>query len=345
MKQWSFVEHVTKSLLEHRSGDPKPPTLWPSEASAVILKDGKEKVVGKCRRAIFFRYLLDNMAFYPRYQIWEYLARDIKLKAIPPDKYLLWIWKQGELYEEYLVEQAKISGIFISAQLPVYIQSHNVSGKKDLEVVNPTTGKIKIVEAKSVYSYGANTVLGMPGKNRTGGVPRDSNLMQIALYHWWHASSDASYEESVLTYGSRDTGRYGEYLVRTVEELETHIEYAWNTPFDGKWIRSPITIENILEQYHQVQLWLDSGVIPNRDFDILYSEEQLAECYENEELNRTERTQYEKVMGRRAEIRIAEETGGKAPRALKQIEKGHYMCSLCSYRNVCYNENNEPREL
>lgn len=347
--QWAFIEHVTDSLGRSRPGDPKPPTLWPSEASAIIEKNGKKKVVGKCRRATFFRFLLENYSFYDKYKIWKPLVEDIQCNALPVDRYLLWIWRQGELYEEFLIEQAKISGVFVSSQATVFIPEYNVSGKKDIEIVNPETHKLSIVESKSVYGHGGNAVLGTPSARRQGalGTPRDSNLMQLAIYHWWHASEDSAYEESRLVYGSRDTGRYGEYLVKTETNEEGTIEilYKPHAPKSGPWVTSAITINSILEEYKNIQLWIDSGIIPARDFDVLFDEEQLAEIYLAGEMTKTDREQYEKVIARREENVILERAGEKVKKELKQIEKGAFNCGYCNFKNVCYNSENQPRTL
>lgn len=347
--QWAFIEHVTDSLGKSRQGDPKAPTLWPSEASALVTIDGKTKVVGKCRRATFFRYLLENFKFFDKYHMWKPLIEDIQCNALATDKYLLWIWRQGELYEEFLVEQAKIAGVFMGGQIPVYIKDCNLSGKEDLTIINPISHKLSIVEAKSVYGHGANVVLGTPGARKKGdlGTPRDSNLMQIALYHWWHASEDTAFEESRLVYGARDTGRYAEYLVKTEtqEDGTINILYKCNAPNQGPWITSPITINAILREYHNQQLWLDGGIIPERDFDLIYSEDQLAALYAADELGKVDKEKYEKVIARKEENELRVLAGKKPKQELKQIEKGDWHCNYCQYRNICYDKENKPRAL
>lgn len=304
MANWAFVEHATNQLKRPRPGDPKHPTLWPSEASATYMKDGEEVVVGKCRRAIFFRYLTYSYEFYDKYKVWRPLVERLKSESKPVDKYMLWIWAAGEQAEEFLIDQSKKSGIYVAEQVPVYIKSHNISGKKDIEVYNPETGKLTIVEAKSVYGFGANTVLGSEASRRKGfmGEPRESNLMQIAIYHWWTASMDDAYEESRLVYIARDTGRYAEYLVRTVDEDGTyHIEYRPWHPYAGSWKRVPYTINDILKTYTDIQKWVDGGRIPGRDFDKEWSEERLTKAYEAGELGKTDKDKYEKLAKRAEE--------------------------------------------
>lgn len=301
---WSLIDHLTDGLAKDRPGDSKHPTLWPSQATGLItLDNGDKKVVGKCRRARFFGHMLHCYNFYPEYSFWSPLVQEIKSKKKPKDRYMLWIWAQGELYEDYIIEQAKKTGIFINGQIPVYIKEQNVSGKIDLEAINPKTGKLTITEVKSVYGYGGNFVLGTPSQRRSGqlGEPRESNLMQLALYHWHRASEDPAFEESRLLYGSRDTGRYGEYLVKT-EAIDEQIKilYKPNLPNATGWVDSKITINSILESYHQTTLSVVGGMIPDRDYDLTYSPEKIQNLYDQEELNKTDTKSYKKWLLREA---------------------------------------------
>ncbi len=148
MSDWAFIRHMTNYMTRGGMGDKKPPTLWPSEASAVITNQyGEEEVVGKCRRASFFRYLLDSYKMDPtQYQNFAALVTELKENQSPPDPYMIWIWRAGELYEEHCIGLAKASGVYVDAQTPIYIKDFNVSGKIDVIVINPETGKYSAVE-------------------------------------------------------------------------------------------------------------------------------------------------------------------------------------------------------
>ena len=331
---WTFIEHATDHLLKPRMGDQRHPTLWPSEATAIIKnKYDEDQVVGKCRRATYFRYLVHNYYFDDKYSFYSNLVEEIKTKELAPDRYMLWIWRAGELYEEYLIQLAKDSGVYINGQIPIYIKDFNISGKIDILGINPVTHKYTNIEAKSVYGFGGNQVLGTPGQRSKGnlGEPRDSNLMQIAIYDWWTASSDDAYEDSRLVYGSRDTGRYAEYLISTETNEENNIVeifYTGAAPNQTNKVKSPITINSILEQYQYIQTSLDSGNIPERDYDLKYSEEKLALMYERDEItNKTDKERYEK--------RIAWEKGERK-RETKPLIKGDWNCDRCKFKNICY---------
>lgn len=339
---WAFIQHATEYMSRPRLGDKKPPTLWPSEATAIITNQyGEQEVVGKCRRATFFRYLLDSYEFDRKFINYKPLVEELKGKSIPTDPYLQWIWRAGELYEEHLIGLAKASGVYIADQVPIYAPQWNLSGKIDLVVVNPDTGLFSAVEVKSVYGFNANFVLGTPTDRKKGqlGTPKDSNLMQIALYDWWYASEHSGFEESRLVYGARDTGRFAEYAIKTPydeEKSQYNITYEGLAPTDTSPTTSPITIDSILAQYKFVSDSLDNGKIPARDFDQQYSDEKIALLHSRGELSKADS---ERVAKRLEQIQQGKD------KLNKQIEKGDFQCNFCQFAKVCYNENGTSRNL
>ena len=152
---WSILEHILIALRRQRLGDPKEPTQWPSEGSAVYLNEyGEIEVAGACRRRTYFRLLLDTYAYNPKLIESVGLtgtAEHILAERTSANDHMRFIWAQGELYEQYIIDMAKNTGIFIGTQIPIYIPEFNVSGKLDLVAVNPETGLLHIVESKSVH--------------------------------------------------------------------------------------------------------------------------------------------------------------------------------------------------
>ena len=355
---WSFIEHLTGHLAKPRMGDSKQPTLWPSEASAIITNQwGEEEVVGKCRRATFFRFAMANYAYDENFKHLETLIDELKAKSIPIEPYVYWLWSAGELYEEYIINMSKTSGVFIGTQIPIYMKEYNMSGKLDVVAINPETCKNTIIEAKSVYGHNGDRVLGSAFERRTGsmGVPRESNLMQIALYDWHYAKPRDDFEDSILLYGSRDTGRFAEYKVRT-EKIGDDIKifYSGQAPVTTAEIESPITVNSILDDgYAYVTNHLMAGVIPPRDFDAVYSEEKIQLLYKRDQdlprkqqrLSKKDREQIEKIEARK-DIDADRVANGKAPlKPLKKVTKGDWNCGYCRFKNVCFNEDNTPRDI
>lgn len=327
---WSFIKHVTDHMARPSFGEQKAPTLWPSSATATV----ENKVLGKCRRQAYYRYAKDLYYFDPKYDHLKDLVKNIEDKEEETSPYMRWIWIQGELYEDYCVQMAKEAGVFVAGQTSVYIPKYNISGKIDVIVINPETAKYHIVEVKSIYGFNSNSVLGTEAQQKRGsmGEPRSSHLMQLGIYQWWYANPDDRFAEGLLVYGSRDTGRYGEFLVTVEKDEETglnHICYRSNKPVFGEKVVTPITIESILSNYKLIQDCVDSKTTPDKDFDIRYSEEKINSLYEADLLTKTEKTQYEKRKKQLEE--------GKS-RVVKAVEKGDWQCKYCQYKKICYEE-------
>lgn len=358
MSNWSLIDHLTNHLSRPRLGDDKHPTLWPSEASAVVTNQwGEEEVRGKCRRATFFRYAITNYEFNPDYSHLKTLVQELQTKELPVEPYLRWIWEAGKQHEEINMTLAKRSGVFIDEQVRIYIRGYNVSGLTDLIAINPQTFKNSIVEVKSVYGHNGNLVLGSPYERRMGqlGTPRDSNLMQIALYDWHFASPRDDFEHSRLIYGDRGTGRDAEYGVRT-EEIDgvTKIFYWGISPNKTQEVESPITIDSILvDGYKYVTDHLLAGIVPNRDYDLQYSEEKLQTLYERDQglpkkeqrLTKANREQLEKIAKRKEVNEKRRADGKKELKPLKPVEKGDWACGFCKFRDVCFNKDATPRDI
>jgi hypothetical protein len=337
---WSFINHVSQHLRKPRMGEQKAPTLWPSSATAIV----DDKVLGKCRRQAFFRFAKDKYEFDPKYEHLKPLVKLVKEHKLPVDPYLRWIWIQGELYEDYCINMAKESGIYIGSQINIYVPGYNISGKIDLIVVDPTTSIMHVVEVKSVYGFNANSVLGTESQQRRGqlGTPRESHLMQIGIYQWWYANSTDNFGPGFLTYGARDTGRYAEYLI-TVEKGDDNLDYIYyqgHTPINAEKVNSKITIQSILENYKLIQESIapngESAKIPSRDYSLKYTEERIEEMYQAGLLGKVDTTQHEK---RKKQI---EE--GKS-RVVKPVTKGDWQCRFCDYKELCFDKDQEPIEL
>jgi hypothetical protein len=345
------MEHLTNALNRPNVGSPKPPTLWPSEASALVTNSyGEKTIVGKCRRSTFFRYLISNYAWDDtEYKDYKDLVLFLKETELESDKYMRWIWSMGELYEEYIVSKAKDSGIYMYSQVPLYIKKYNVSGKIDLVVIDPETHRLSKTEVKSVYGHNSDSVIGSYGKKKnTFGTPRDSNLIQIALYDYQDIEADIPYGLSTLIYGARDTGRYAEYKVQTSTDDQGIIRIAYKQilPYESETTISPVTLNTVFEDgYKYVSDSLQNRNIPTRDYDLSYSEEKISILYSRQELNKADTERYEKRKAIDEENIQREAEGKKAKQQILPVEVGDWQCRLCSFRNVCYKKDTTPREI
>ena len=337
MTNWSFIKHVTDYMTRPKFGEQKAPTLWPSSATGTK----NNELVGKCRRQAFFRYASDHYLFSKDYASYEEFYNYISENKLPRSTYSEWIFRQGDLYEDHCINLSKEAGVFIATQVSVYVPKFNVSGKIDLIVINPETGKYHVVEVKSVYGFNANSVLGTEAQHKKGimGEPRDSHLMQLGIYQWWFGNNHEDFGPGMLVYGSRDTGRYGEFYV-TVEVDETdgleYIYYQPVVPVQGEKVNTGISIKSIMKNYFYTAQCLENKELPARDFDLLYSDEKITSLYEAGELSKMDTAQYEK--------RKKQVEEGKT-RLVKKVEKGDWQCRFCEYKDICYNNDASERTL
>ena len=95
-------------------------------------------------------------------------------------------------------------------------------------------------------------------------------------------------------------------------------------------------MQNIMSQYKMIANCVDSGEIPKRDYDAVYTDEKIDTLYSRGELSATDKKQYEKRKQQLDE--------GKS-RVVKKVEKGDWQCRYCNYRNLCYNKDNTPTDL
>lgn len=343
MSNWSLVESLTHHMIRPRLGDPSPPYLWPSEASATVVVNGQSQHIGKCRRAVFLRHASDRFRFNPgQYAGLAPIVHEAGAVRSKPDNYMIWIWKQGEIFEEIMVETVKSLGLFVQDQVQVFYPGVNVRGKIDLVAINPVSGLKTAVEFKSVYGYNANSVLGTPAAQRKGelGKPRDSNLMQIALYQNQY-KDNPDFESGRLIYGSRDTGRTAEYLIDV--DAQGRISYQGVYPVKTKPTVVPYIVPDILASYEEINKYIESGTLPARDFDLQYTQERVLGMFDRGELGKTDSAQIEKYRARLVENQERQAQGQKPLKVLVLPEKGDWECSYCNMKNFCYDQDGNPR--
>lgn len=377
MNSFSIMNHVTNWLMRPRLGDDKPPSFWPSNASAT---DKNGNVYGMCRRQQFFGYLRLVVKYSSKsdhkYDFWIPTVEEIEKDLVPTSKYFYWIWEQGKLFEDHMLDLAKESGIFIGTQIQVYIPKENVSGKIDLIAYNPLNDKNIIVEAKSVYGPGGEHVLGTTFERKNGimGEPKSNNLMQIALYDFHYA--DETFDNSQLVYGDRGSGKYLVYEVDVNKETGI-IRYRCIDPYISEWVIVQYTIFDILNTYTWQQENVDKNRIPDRDFALKYSEKRLwelvdesyfiVECdKEGEETDIKFKTIQEFldagkdkksrkfVVKQKDKFSISKDVAEKfvkyidrktnGGRQVKMPDSGDWNCRFCQFQNYCYKADGSPRK-
>ncbi len=352
MSKWTLGDHINAHLTQPRLGIARQPSLWPSDASAVLINEHNETYVeGSCRRHTFLRFTRDQFIYDNQVNDqYRPLVEELYALESDPDRYLRWIWIAGNLFEEFVISQAKESGVYKASQIQVVIPGWNVVGKLDLLVENPVTGGLIAEEVKSIYGYyPEKAVLGTNSDraHKKLGKPKTNNMMQAALYDWVLKNHIPKFEATRLFYGDRGTGKDAEFEITTYLDPDdglTHIKYKGVFPFETPAVKSDITIDNILTQYKYVSDHYTNGTLPPRDFDLEVSPEKIHLLYERGDLTDSQTESYEKILERQrvnAEL-IAE--GKKPKKELKPLSITNFMCARCDFRNFCYSStDNTPR--
>lgn len=375
MKTPSLLKKLNKHITKGRSGDPKPPSFYPSDASAHV----NGQTYGSCRRAQFLNYL-NNVVRYDKvaerkyedwYSIWE-VAQKVILPKSPKTN---WIFKAGDRHEAHLIDEFKDAGLFDSEQIQIYIPDYNVSGRIDLIAKDPETNLLTIIEVKSCYGPAAESIMGSDWarKNKLPGKPKENNLMQISLYQHWYANKRGDeFTCGELIYGERGNGDTISFEV-SVDVESTSIAYRQIEPYYSDWIFTPYSVTDILENYKWQQENLEKRLVPPRDFNLIYTDEQMLlyseEAYDvvvdgskeaisvskfissaNGETGRKFTLKNKKGVEASLTKASAEQfvkywdrkvNGG---RSVQKPEEGSKKCSWCDYKRFCYDFESNPIE-
>jgi len=234
------------------------------------------KIIGKCLRAQYYAWIEQPITNMP-------------------DIDTLWRFQMGNAFELILgkiLKEMEGAGIIKDLRTQTRIEikhprlKHSISGRVDFEYVCET--KREVIEAKS--TYGRSFTDPIEGIKYAG--PMKHHILQIQCYI---RSKIAHYY--YILYFARDTG-----WREMFEEL--------NSPESDKiW-------DSIIDRWHTLEMNLEAGKIPSRDFTLQYSPEKCEELWK----------EYRKT------------THSRKPLTLKAFSKdrGNWQCKNCEYKNLCW---------
>lgn len=378
-KTWSFAKTLEEVIAYPNLREPKPPTLWPSSATSTRVADNGEEVVGgACRRATAISYIKRLRSFMPDKlsDFHHIILKDIDAIPVERSMELRRMGELGNVFEDWLINDTKRSGLYYDDQCPVYYHEARFSGKVDICLFRPETNKYVLAEVKSISPYWVDQCIGTSWmiNNHKEAKPRIKHLLQIAFYHWHKTtSSPDSYEHSKLIYVGRAHGEMGEYNVdvRPGDDGKEYIWYQQVAPHTFQWRNSGYTMGSMMDSAKMILSTVKGGGLPPRDYDWILTEETIDKMYKNGELPAGQATKHEKRRGQieynnsveptnklRTEEyeRAIEAYNGdsvnnprpkkptmlKPKRVNKRIERFNKVCSLCDYKTFCFNEQGEP---
>lgn len=265
----------------------------PTAASVII--DGK--AYGKCARAYY--YELNGI-----------------VKSSIDDRGA-WTFEMGENFESSFIELAKRAGIFEADHVRFaypFGNGYQVSGEIDLIV--RLEDELNIMELKS--SYGQNFIKQhIDGYKRSSfnmltytedpfmPAPKIENLLQTMNYLYYLSviypklTGEEGINVARIAYLARDNGLFSEYTLKLDERGNEHypIVHALRK-YDGRYeadeVRmKPFTVQDMLRRYIYVGKSVERSEVPDRDYSPEYSDEQVQDMYDNNEISKSK---YEKYM-------------------------------------------------
>lgn len=288
-------QRFTAALLNGRSFPHQSSGMFrPSEASVTIHSKNGPITKGACKRRTWHR-----LKKTPRSEE-ESLPHQIQRMNV------------GTQVEKSIIETCKQEGLYVANNVPFRVVMDGISIAGELDAVlrtEPCGDEKFIAEVKSISGYYAQKdIFGkFIGNGRNYGVPRDSYLMQLALYlnHFSRLPKD---NPSYIPFGAifvcdRGDGHFGVFDVWLEKELKVigedevipcHKIYYSSQAMGIPRTLVPYTIEDILTGYRTVKNALSGDTPPPRDFVKEYNREQVEAKYNAGELSKSK---YEKWIG------------------------------------------------
>lgn len=328
-KFWGLLD---ESILHQDPRHSKDVSLYPSEASAVVRNQYDEVVIlGGCKRKSWFRNKSQRVErekdhqteHFEEIQATEFTAKD------------LWKFKLSSGVERDLHHEAKRADIWYNNshkfewRIPVEgYEDALVRGELDLVVLQESGSENKIgVEVKSITGYyGQRKVFG--AKSKRGGwiqepAPKDDNLLQAILYTMVFCILTDLFKYFKLVYISRENGDRNEFDIDLIPEEQDDGLVKHRVYVDRKPYTYELYAEDLVDSYKELHRYVIDDIIPDRDFELQYSDNRLQKMYSRGELSKTDTKTYESG---------------------KTLKKGDWQCSYCKFQAMCYTKSGEPIE-
>jgi hypothetical protein len=288
---FSLIASTDKHMTRERLSPPRQPHCNPS-ASSVIWTDSHDRrmVAGSCLRQSFLRSTGN-------------------IKGTTPSVHTMWIWELGKSVENILVEQYKQMGIWFANNLKFYNEEYNLSGEIDAVLKDPD-GNLFFAEIKSFYGYyAARQIIGGP---RVGpGRPKTSQLLQTLVY--LNEFKD-TFPYGKMIYYARDSEKRAEFDITLEEEVPGVTRPVINGVTDVRF-----TIEDIYARFKDLQHHIENNVLPEPDFKIKYSAEEIEAGFQYGDISKTAYEKWQKGKG----------------------TVGDWQCRYCDFERICWNRNGE----
>lgn len=287
MKILPIIESALEAPLlpEYRN----PARLYPSSASIKVYDPmaDEEVIKGACLRREFYRMTgvpEDPPSPDPK-------QRQAMLRNARQRMY-------GEPIAQIEMEMIRRAGIpVIGEEVKFELSAWRLSGRIDAVLLDPNDSWAKIgVEIKSV---GASSFRYIQNK------PKPEHVLQVMVYAGVYANEITQW---VIPYFCREPGKWDpvEHQVRLMPDGHVSVN-------GQKW--EGYTVNKVFERYRELLEAVDARRLPDRDFELEYSQEKIRDMARKGLLNKTDTA---------------------AVRRGKKVVKGDFQCNYCPFKNRCW---------
>lgn len=249
----------------------------------------------------------------------------------PPAVYNKLNFEFGNMIEDWVIDKFKSAGIYLDSNVKLVDNDLNISGEIDILCAYPDTSKKFVVEVKSYNgsNYGASK--DVLGSKDSLPKPKDGYILQVVTYLLM--LKRYGIDEVYLFYVDKSAkSLYNCKQFRFFLEGST---ICYQTLHQGVWKvikETRFDTNDIIERNKAVIQLLELDVVPDPDYKITYSVEDIEDAFERGEITKT---RYEKVRN-----------SGFIE------EMGSWQCAYCPYgksletgESTCINVNNETKDL
>lgn len=227
----------------------------------------------------------------------------------------------GDVWSDYFSDKIKEAGFWRGTEVRFFNEQLNLSGRVDAVVSEEGANKKVGVEFKTVGQF---TKKGKIVHSQSSPLaPGEDHVMQcmLYLYHWIPLGID----KWSLVYICRDSFEVGEHVIRLeVGEDGFHYPVISNDMGVVEW--KHLRLEDIISRWQQLELALDKKEVPERDYEIQYSNEKIKAMYDTGRLTKTNKTKVDRFL-----------KSNDLNSDVSAIEGfGDWQCRFCAYAQHCH---------
>ena len=352
---FSFWDTLDRSISNQPTRIRPDINLYPSEASAKIKNEYDEDlIIGGCIRKSWFRAMIQRMEAT---NVKPNLDHVLAAEPFTPKE--LWKFSLSKYAEIAITDESKRAQIYetnsfrFKWELPFPYKALKpvISGELDLAVAIPIDKDYKLptpsneqtiddnselIKSSNIVGIEIKSISGYKGPRQVFGVkskkghwislpePKPEHLLQSILYHMYFCILKKEYKYWKLAYINRENGERKEFDIDLVKEKVANGKYLHRVYVDRQPYKYVLYAEHILQRYQELHKHLELETLPERDFNLYYSQDKIALLAERKLLAKQDMELFTKG---------------------KKVKKGDWNCSYCPFKGICYEPNGTPREL